>query len=74
MKHKKYKRNNDSKTQHMEYERNKRNKEKLWEENVKEIGQFGKNRWPIERYTSILSKKLLKTVNNLFHSSHKIVL
>ena len=21
-----------------------------------EIGQFGKNKWPIERYTSILSK------------------
>ena len=36
MKHKKYKRTNDSKTQHMEYERNRRKKEKLWKENVKE--------------------------------------
>ena len=36
MEHKKYKRKNDSKTQHMEYERNRRKKEKLWKENVKE--------------------------------------
>ena len=33
---KKYKRTSESKTQHMEYERNRRKKEKLWKENVKE--------------------------------------
>ena len=37
MKHKKkYKKTSESKTQHMEYERNRKKKEKLWKENVKE--------------------------------------
>ena len=65
---KKYKRTSDSKTQHMEYERNRRKKEKLWKENVKEkLDNLEKINGQLRDIIQFY-QKLLKTVNNSLYS------